>query len=81
MNYYFYAYLRNPKVTLHRGNCRFCNDGKGMQPKKLGYITGHWKGGYPSFELALEAAHRISQRLGIEPVYCQRCLSQKMELS
>ncbi|QMW03810.1 hypothetical protein [Spirosoma foliorum] len=73
MNYYFYAYFRNPKVTLHVGSCRFCNNGKGMQPKKLGYLTGRWRGGYASFELALEAAQGFSQDLGVQPVYCQRC--------
>ena len=77
--FYFYAYFRNPKVTLHKGGCRFCNNGKGMQPNKLGYLTGRWRGGYSSFELALEAAQGIGQGLGVQPTYCQRCFSELEE--
>ncbi|WP_461041927.1 hypothetical protein [Spirosoma harenae] len=73
--FYFYAYYRNPKVTLHKGECRFCKNGKGMQPNKPGYLTGRWRGSYSSFELALEAAQEISQGLNVSPTVCQRCLS------
>lgn len=71
--FYFYAYYRNPKVTLHRGECRFCKEGKGIQANKLGYATGRWRGGFASFKQALEAAQGISDGLGVEPTYCQRC--------
>ncbi|UFH56566.1 hypothetical protein [Spirosoma sp. KNUC1025] len=81
MPFYFYAYYPNPKVTLHRGECRFCKQGKGMQPGKLGYITGRWRGGYLSLELALEAAQSIGQGLGVEPTYCQRCRPETAILS
>ena len=52
-----------------------------MQHNKLGNVTGRWRGGYPSFELALEAAKSISHELGVEPEYCKRCLSDKLQIS
>ena len=78
--FYFYAYYRNPKVTLHKADCGFCKNGKGMQHNKLGNVTGRWRGGYPSFELALEAASLISHGLGVEPEYCKRCFPDKVEI-
>ncbi|GAB4034520.1 hypothetical protein [Spirosoma gilvum] len=79
--YYFYAYYRNPKVTIHKAACRFCNQGKGMQTHKYGCSTGRWRGSFSSFELALGAAQEIGKGLGVEPTYCQRCLSEAMELT
>ncbi|GAB3943156.1 hypothetical protein GCM10028805_08930 [Spirosoma harenae] len=87
--FYFYAYYRNPKITIHRGECRFCNRGQGMQPNKIGGATGRWRGAYPSFELSLEAAQVFAQTLGVEPTVCQRCrpdsteeaLTEDMELT
>lgn len=74
MSFYFYAYYRNPKVTLHRGDCSFCNHGQGIQARKHTNLTGRWLGAYPSFELALGAAQHLGQVLGVSPTYCQRCI-------
>jgi len=74
--FYFYTYYRNRKVTLHKGDCSFCNNGKGLQHTRLGY-AGRWRGGYSQLDLALEAAHVISQQLSVEPGYCKRCFSNE----
>lgn len=76
--FYFYAYYRNPKITLHKAECGFCKNGKGMQHNKLGNATGRWRGGYISVELALEAANSISHELGVEPEYCKRCFPDRI---
>lgn len=79
--YFFYAYYRNPKVTIHKSACRFCNQGKGMQPNKCSCSTGRWRGSFSSVELALEAAQEIGKRLGVEPTYCQRCMSEVVAMA
>jgi len=75
MTYYFYTYYRNPKITLHRADCGFCNKGKGMQTARSHNGTGRWRGSYSQFEQAVEAARLFSEQMGVEPTYCQRCLS------
>lgn len=80
MAFYFYSYYQNPKITLHRSECGFCNKGKGMQHNKLGNSTGRWRGSFPDFEQAWEAAKEIGQQLGVEPICCLRCKPDK-ELS
>ncbi|MBN8821269.1 MULTISPECIES: hypothetical protein [unclassified Spirosoma] len=79
--YFFYAYYRNPKVTIHKATCRFCNQGKGMQPNKCSCSTGRWRGSFSSFELALTAAQEVGKRLGVEPTYCQRCMHEAVAVS
>ncbi|WP_461089977.1 hypothetical protein [Spirosoma gilvum] len=72
--YYFYTFYRNPKITLHRADCGFCNKGKGMQTGRSHNGTGRWRGSYSQYGQAVEAAKLFSEQMGVEPTYCQRCL-------
>ncbi|WP_080055010.1 hypothetical protein [Spirosoma aerolatum] len=81
MTYYFYTYYRNPKITLHRADCGFCKKGKGMQTARSHNGTGRWRGSYSQFEQAVEAARLLSEQMGVEPTYCQRCLPDQGSVS
>jgi|GEM_PF-5028515 len=73
---YFYFNHPNRKVTLHRGKCSFCNDGKGLQENVHGEGNGGWRGMFNTYESAMTAAQVIAQEIGVEPTNCRRCNPQ-----
>jgi len=73
---YFYFNYPNRKVTLHRGDCSFCNDGDGLQENVHGEGNGGWRGRFKTYESATAAAQVIAQEIGVESMNCRRCNPQ-----
>lgn len=80
MAFYIYQNIPTNKVTIHRGECRFCNEGHGLQQNTLGNKNGQWRiapdNGYPNYEVARNAAEQLTANMNIQYQNCQRCKPQ-----
>lgn len=73
---YFYFNVPTRKVTLHKGQCSFCNQGSGLQTTIHGEDNGGWRGGFDTYQSAVAEAQIIAQEMGIHPTNCRRCNPQ-----
>lgn len=77
MSFYIYQNLSNNRVTIHKGECGFCNEGNGVQQNLLGDLNGEWhlgpNNGYENYEQAVIIAQELAHNMGIEYHDCQRC--------
>jgi hypothetical protein len=73
---YFYFNYPNRKVTLHKGQCSFCNEGEGLQENIHGEGNGGWRGRFDTYQGAATEAQAIAQEMGIVPTNCRRCNPQ-----
>jgi hypothetical protein len=53
--YHNWTAERGHKAIIHKSNCPFCRNGKGIHPIKSDF-HGEWLGPYKSKQLAYEAA-------------------------
>lgn len=61
--YYIYENWRaEKKAVIHKGTCKFCNEGKGTGKTILGESNGKWHGPYLNFEEAWEKANLLKDR-------------------
>lgn len=77
--FYFYKNLPNNYVSLHKGNCRFCNNGNGVQNNVLGNYNGLWSEAFDSYNDALNEANAVAilmPRLRTIVKNCKRCKPQ-----
>ncbi len=67
----FYNYRNIPinYVMIHKAECRFCNNGQGVQNVILGGANGEWNGPYNTFRIA----HQNAVATGFEVRLCGRC--------
>lgn len=54
--FFYYKNFPNNYIMIHKGNCRFCNCGNGIQNNVLGNANGLWSEEYNIYEEALKAA-------------------------
>lgn len=73
---YFYFNYPNRKLTLHKGQCSFCNEGIGLQENVHGENNGGWRGRFDNYQSALAEAQVIAKEMGIAPTNCKRCKPQ-----
>lgn len=73
---YFYFNLPTRKVTLHKGQCSFCNEGSGLQATIHGEDNGGWRGEFDTYQSAATEAQVIAQEMGVLPTNCRRCNPQ-----
>jgi plasmid maintenance system antidote protein VapI len=73
---YFYYNLPTRKVTLHKGQCSFCNEGSGLQTNLHGEDNGGWRGGFDTYQSAVAEAQAMAQEMGVLPTNCRRCNPQ-----
>ena len=77
MAFYIYQNIPNSKVTIHRGECRFCNEGHGVQRNLLGDANGQWliapDNGYPNYNIAATVAQQLAANMNTHIHNCQRC--------
>jgi len=62
IEYYFYfnwTAKRGKKAIIHRGDCPFCNYGRGIHKNKTDK-HGRWSDLYPSKQLAYEAVKKLN---------------------
>ena len=70
--YYIYENWRaEKKAVIHKGICKFCNEGKGTGKTTLGDSNGKWHGSYLKFEDAWEKANSLENR---EVRKCSFCI-------
>lgn len=48
---------RGHKAVLHRGQCLFCNDGRGLSGQGTSPDNGRWLGPFENIDQASQAAH------------------------
>jgi len=60
--YWVYENWTHEKAVIHRSNCSYCNEGRGIHPGS-GPRNGRWHGPFPSFEAAHQAAARLPRPL------------------
>ena len=71
MRYYVYEnWTAEHKAVIHKGTCRYCNEGQGCQENSLGNKNGKWHGPFDSFEKAGSAAENTGRP--VRP--CSRCI-------
>lgn len=70
--YYIYENWRaEKKAIIHKGDCPFCNDGKGTGRNTLGEQNCRWHGAFSSYEEARKKAESLKNR---EVRDCKNCL-------
>lgn len=58
------------RAVVHRGECTFCRDGKGLHEKmKPGGMYNEWQGPYPTRQEAINYAESTGKIL----ILCSRC--------
>jgi hypothetical protein len=70
--YYIYEnYTAEKKVVIHKGECNYCNNGKGTGRNTEGDKNGRWHGGYSTYEEA-----KAKSKLFIDRKYkeCGHCM-------
>ncbi len=60
MEFYVYENWTQKKAVIHRGNCGYCQFGKGKNPTDSGK-HGRWLGGFETFDEAATASHNTGQ--------------------
>ena len=50
MNFFHYRNYRNNYVRIHKGECRFCNYGNGLQNNILENDNGQWSRGFKTYK-------------------------------
>ena len=64
---------------LHKGNCRFCNSGNGIQNNLLGDINGLWSNLFNTYDEALREALRealLMPKIDTIVKNCSKCNPQ-----
>ena len=63
MSFYIYEnWVAEKKAVIHKGTCRFCNNGVGIQEKIHGNKNGMWHGPFDTFEEANARARSLRDR-------------------
>jgi hypothetical protein len=77
MKYYIYRnWVAEKKAVIHKANCSYCNNGKGLQKNLRGDKNGAWSKEYNTYEEALEAARLPYEgHADLEVKTCSVCLS------
>ena len=71
MSYWIYEnWTAQKMMKIHRGECRFCNDGKGIHLHKTDNRNGTWHGPFQTLEEAEKAAMKSDR----ERKYCTFCI-------
>lgn len=73
MLWYVYESWTHDRAIVHRGDCSYCNDGKGRQAKDSSK-NGHWIGPFDSFEAAMSKAKDLARETTMA---CSLCGSGK----
>ncbi|MCY6371224.1 hypothetical protein [Clostridium ganghwense] len=70
MYYVYENWTADKKAVIHRGECRFCNNGKGTGKGTLGESNGKWHGGYLKYQDAKKKAESLENREVRECKFC-----------
>jgi len=60
MAWWVYENWTHDRARSHRGDCGYCNHGRGTQPSDSGR-NGQWRGEFSSQELALKVAKGLNR--------------------
>lgn len=66
-------WVAEKKAVIHRGDCCFCNNGKGNQQNKLGNKNGKWHGQFKNYDEARKFAQNLQDR---DVRNCGHCMPQ-----
>ena len=61
MEYWDYENWTRQRARIHQGNCRYCNYGRGWQPKDSGR-NGKWHGPFETRQLAFNHMKAMAYR-------------------
>lgn len=65
------------RVRIHRGTCRYCNHGSGINPNETANKNMKWWGPYSTWR----KAWKVAQQLGREDTaFCKKCCKQLNEI-
>jgi hypothetical protein len=77
MRFYVYENWTNTFTKVHRGDCTFCNNGRGFQGRGSSTPSGRWHGPYTSAASALGDAQRLANQHSNRDVWivdtCKTC--------
>lgn len=69
MTYYVYENWTHKRARVHRGDCSYCNQGRGTQPADSGK-NGQWHGAFATFDVAQAVAASLKRD---DTASCQSC--------
>lgn len=74
MSFYIYEnWTAEKKAVIHKGDCSFCDNGRGVHENVRGDRNGKWRGPFESYQ----GAKNIAESLGDRQVRdCKKCQSQ-----
>ena len=77
--FFYYKNFPSNYIMLHKGNCRFCNFGNGIQNNILGNINGLWSNEFNIYDEAFTEATQealLMPRINTFIKNCRKCNPQ-----
>lgn len=61
--YFYYINYPNKYLKIHKGSCRFCNDGSGIQKNILEDKNGNWSEKFSTYTEVFDKANDLIQNM------------------
>ena len=71
--YFTYENYPNNYIRIHRGECRRCNCGQGVQKEILNGQNGQWSGSFKTFQAARNNATVIANQMPRQNTRIMNC--------